>query len=496
MISKLKNFIAIILLAGLSGYGGSYFYHQKTESLMPISAKNVIDQPKALGVKFVSNPPNDPISPLKVSDGPDFVKAAESSIQGVVHVKVVSTVQNQFYNPFGGFFGQPQTQRQEGSGSGVIVTEDGYIVTNNHVVDHADKVEVTLNDKRTFTAKVVATDPSTDLALLKIDEKGLPFIVYGNSDDLKVGEWVLAVGNPFNLTSTVTAGIVSAKARNIGILGSNDPNNAQNKIESYIQTDAVVNPGNSGGALVNTRGELVGINSAIESPTGSYAGYSFAIPVNIVRKVMDDLVQYGSVQRGFIGVSIADIDSRLAQEKGLKEYKGVYVAGLSDDGAAKRAGIQEGDVITKVGDVDVNSVPQLQEQVSRYHPGDKISVSALRNDKPEVFSVVLRSMNGNASIEKSAPATASLNMLGASFNDATRDDKDNLGISGGAKITRLNPGKLRNSGIREGFIITSVDKKPIRSINDLENALKDKQGGVLIEGVYPNGMKGYYGFGL
>jgi serine protease Do len=496
MYSKLKNFISIVLIASLSGYGGSYLYHQKTESAAPVSIKNSIEQPKAVGVKFVSNPAGDAPNSTRADGGPDFVKAAESSVQAVVHVKVVSTVQYQFNNPFGGFFGQPQTQRQEGSGSGVIITEDGYIVTNNHVVDHADKVEVTLNDKRTFTAKVVGTDPSTDLALLKIDEKGLPIIVYGNSDELKVGEWVLAVGNPFNLTSTVTAGIVSAKARNIGIIGSQNPNHVTNSIESYIQTDAVVNPGNSGGALVNTKGELVGINSAIESQTGTYMGYSFAIPVNIVRKVMDDLVQYGNVQRGFIGISIADIDSKLAQEKGLKEYRGVYVAGLTYDGAAKRAGIQSGDVITKVGDVDVNSISELQEQVSRYHPGDKISVSGLRDGKPELFSVVLRNMAGNTSIEKSVPTAASLNMLGANFSDASRDDKNNLGISGGAKITLLNPGKMRNSGIHEGFIITSVDKKPIRSLNDLENALKDKQGGVLIEGVYPNGMKGYYGFGL
>ena len=478
MFSKLKNYFAIVLIAGASGLAGAYLFNKSSAPSVSVSEKNAV----AIPASFVSLP----------GDGnlPDFVKAAEATVHAVVHVKVYGS--QQVYDPFQGFFGyqNPQRQQTEGSGSGVIITEDGYIVTNNHVVDKADKVEVTLNDNRNFSAKVVGTDPSTDLALLKIEEKGLPFVTYGNSDEVRIGEWVLAVGNPFNLTSTVTAGIVSAKARNIGILPD------QYKIESFIQTDAAVNPGNSGGALVNTKGELVGINSAIASATGSYSGYSFAIPVNLVRKVMDDLAEFGSVQRGFIGVSIRDIDSKLAQEKGLKEVKGVYVAGLNEDGAARQAGLSEGDIITKVGEIAVNSVPQLQEQIGHFRPGDKVIVTALRNGNEKVFTVVLRNKDGGTALIKPSPSSNSLNLLGASFSDVSGSDKSNLGIGGGAKISKLNPGKLRSAGIKEGFIITSIDRKAVRNMADLENALKDRQGGVLIEGIYPNGMKGYYGFGI
>lgn len=423
---------------------------------------------------------------------PDFTKAADLTVHAVVHVKTFygnrSLGNNPFgYNPFD-FWGRPrENQQQEASGSGVIITDDGYIVTNNHVVDNAEKVEVTLNDNRTFAAKVVGTDPSTDLALLKIDEKALPYVVYGNSDNLKVGEWVMAVGNPFNLTSTVTAGIVSAKARNIGILPD------QFKIESFIQTDAAVNPGNSGGALVNTHGELVGINSAIASNTGSFTGYSFAIPVNLVKKVMDDLVEFGSVQRGFIGVSIRDVDSKLADEKGLKETQGVYVAGLSEGGAASEAGLKEGDIITKVGEIGINSTPQLQEQIGRFRPGDKVNVTVQRNGAEKTFAVVLRNKDGDTKVIKNDQV---LNLLGGTFENLQKEDGSKLGLQGGVRISKLMAGKLRSAGIREGFIITSIDKKPIRSTEDLENALKTKQGGVLIEGIYPNGMKAYYGFGI
>jgi serine protease Do len=479
MFRKLKNYFAIVLIAGASGLAGAYFYNESAQSTISISTKNA----EVIPASFVS------LSPAE-GELPDFVKAADATIHAVVHVKVFAT--QQVYDPFQGFFGfqNPQRQQTEGSGSGVIITEDGFIVTNNHVVSGAEKVEVTLNDNRNFTAKVIGTDASTDLALLKIDEKGLPFVTYGNSDNVKVGEWVLAVGNPFNLTSTVTAGIVSAKARNIGILPD------QYKIESFIQTDAAVNPGNSGGALVNTKGELIGINSAIASTTGSYSGYSFAIPVNLVRKVMDDLAEFGSVQRGFIGVSIRDVDSKLALEKGLKEVSGIYIAGLTEGGAAKDAGLQEGDVITKVGDINVNSMPQLQEQIGRYRPGDKVTVTAIRGGQEKSFLVTLRNKEGGTTLAKADNSEASLNLLGASFSEISGSDKSNLGLSGGAKISHLAPGKLRSAGIKEGFIITSVDRKPVRTISDLENALKDRQGGVLIEGVYPNGVKGYYGFGM
>ncbi|MCX6291894.1 MAG: Do family serine endopeptidase [Bacteroidetes bacterium] len=483
MNPTLKKTLSIFLVAAIGGIAGAYFSGYQNFSHHSISSRNISDNQQASSFKATTvGMQNSGEQSL-----PDFTKAAEMSVHAVVHVKTYSNRSvNNAFDPFG-FWGQPRNQLQEGSGSGVIITDDGYIATNNHVVDNADKIEVTLNDNRTFTAKVVGNDPSTDLALLKIDEKGLPFIVYGNSDNVKVGEWVLAVGNPFNLTSTVTAGIVSAKARNIGILPD------QYKIESFIQTDAAVNPGNSGGALVNTRGELIGINAAIASTTGSYTGYAFAIPVNLVKKVMDDLVEFGSVQRGFIGISIRDIDSKLADEKGLKETKGVYVAGLSSDGAAKNAGIDEGDIIVKVGDIEVNSTPQLQEQIGRFRPGDKVNVTVLRGNQEKTFAVTLKNKEGDTQLVKNEPG---LNLLGGSFETVSADTKSRLGIAGGVRVKKIFTGKLRSAGIREGFIITTIDNKPIKSTDDLETTIKSKRGGILIEGIYPNGMKAYYGFGI
>lgn len=481
MFRKIKKAIAILLIAATGGISGAYIFSKTNEPVY--DAKNISERQKV----YLTNFDNTAAPAL-----PDFTGAAEISVHAVVHVKTETTRSGGGYNPFGfdpfDFWGRPQPNRpQQGAGSGVIISDDGYIVTNNHVVENADKVEVTLNNNKTYSAKVIGTDPSTDLALLKINERNLPFIVYGNSDQLKVGEWVLAVGNPFSLTSTVTAGIVSAKARNIGILPD------QYKIESFIQTDAAVNPGNSGGALVNTRGELVGINSAIASTTGSYTGYSFAIPANLVKKVVDDLVEFGSVQRGFIGVSIRDIDNQLIQEKGLNVSDGVYVAGLTPGGAAESAGLREGDIITKVGDITVNSMPSLQEQIGRYRPGDKVNLTVVRDGKERSMPVVLRNKDGDTRLVKNDQV---LNLLGGTFENVNNDDKSKLGINGGVKVSKLLTGKLRSAGIREGFIITSVDKKPIRSTDDLENALKSKQGGILIEGVYPNGMKAYYGFGI
>ncbi len=431
----------------------------------------------------------------------DFVEAAEKTVNSVVNIKsIYESMGNQlYYDPFHFFFGDSpynRPQQQMATGSGVILTEDGYIVTNNHVIKGAQKIEVTLNNKETYEAKVVGMDPGTDLALLKIEAEKLPFIRYGNSDEVKVGEWVLAVGNPFNLTSTVTAGIVSAKARNINIIGG-DPRNGQIPIESFIQTDAAVNPGNSGGALVNTRGELIGINTAIASNTGSYTGYSFAIPVNIVQKVVTDLAEFGEVQRALLGVSIRDIDSKLAKEKNLKELSGVYVAGTFENGSAEEAGIKEGDVIIKINNVIVNSIPQLQEQVSRYRPGDKIAVEILRNGTIKTLPVVLKNKKGNTEIVKrSEIIKESVSSLGATFEALAEEEKERLKIKGGAKIISLSSGKLRSAGIKEGFIITKIDKKEIKSPEDIESALYNKKGGVLIEGVYPNGMRAYYGFGM
>jgi len=425
----------------------------------------------------------------------DLTSAAELSVHAVVHIKTEFQQKGNmgnYYDYFDFFgLGRPDVNPEPliGTGSGVIISNDGYIATNNHVVDGADFVEVTLNDKRTFVAKVIGVDPSTDLALLKIDASDLPFIVYGNSDVLKIGEWVLAVGNPFNLTSTVTAGIVSAKARNINILGDNS------SIESFIQTDAAVNRGNSGGALVNTKGELVGINAAIASNTGSYAGYSFAIPVNIVKKVMDDLARYGEVQRAYLGISIRDIDSKLASEKNIDKIKGVYIQDLVENGAAEEAGIKPGDIVTRINGLDVNSTSELLGDIGQYRPGDRVVLSISRNGTEKDYSVLLRNKDGNTSIIKKEENNI-ISILGATFMPVNESEKQKLRINNGLKITKLENGKLKNAGIREGFIIMSVDKKVVKTADDLKGALSDKQGGVLIEGIYPNGMRAYYGFGL
>ena len=494
-MKTIKKFASILMVSAVGGILGVIAY----KSMEQKQNHTILGEGK-LPLHFVSN--------AGIPEGTvSFVKAAEMTVHTVVNIKTEyhqdSFNSNFFFNdPFHNFlFGDrgrgaypPQTQMA--SGSGVIISENGYIATNNHVIANADKIEVTLNDKRTYTAEVVGSDPTTDLALLKINEKELPFITYGNSDNVKVGEWVLAVGNPFNLTSTVTAGIVSAKGRNINIL-ENDPSKGIYPIESFIQTDAAVNPGNSGGALVNTDGQLVGINAAIASNTGSYAGYSFAIPVNIVKKVMNDLLEYGNVQRAFIGVSIRDLDSKLAEEKNIKDYKkGVYVAGLTDDGAAQKAGVKEGDIISKIGTAEVNNSAELQEQVSNYRPGDKITIAVLRDGKETALELVLKNKDGGTALVKEEKVAATTTMLGATFLPVTDAEMQKLKIHNGLKITKLESGKLFNSGIKENFIIINIDKKPISSISDLTSALENKRGGVLIEGVYPNGLRAYYGFGL
>ncbi len=427
---------------------------------------------------------------------PDFVDAAERTVNAVVHVTTEAMVQQRdpFAEFFWGYRSAPAVP-QRGAGSGVIISDDGYIVTNNHVVEGADKIQVHLNDKRQFEAKVIGRDPSTDLALIKIDAKDLPIIAYANSDDVKVGEWVLAIGNPMNLTSTVTAGIVSAKARNINLL-QYDQTRDVFPIESFIQTDAAVNPGNSGGALVNASGELVGINSAIASTTGAYSGYSFAIPVNIVRKVTGDLMEFGNVQRAYIGVSIGDVDQDLAKQLAMDRIRGVYVKDITTDGAAEAAGIKAGDVILKVGSIDVNNVPQLQEQVGKFRPGDKVAVTVLREGRENVMDLVLRGKEGNTKVAAREEAVKASSVLGAQLVKATPDELRALKLQSGVKVKSLNGGKLRSSGIREGFIITRIDQQPIREPEDIVNALESKKGGVLIEGVYPNGMRAYYGLGI
>lgn len=438
--------------------------------------------------------------PAIPAEATSFADAAEGSLNAVVHVTTETMVENNYYSydSFQDFFFGPQARSEKrpslGSGSGVVISADGYIVTNNHVIDKADKVQVTLNNKKQYTATLIGTDPATDLALLKVEGANMPFVPYGNSDEVRVGEWVLAVGNPFNLTSTVTAGIVSAKGRDINIL-EGDAASGNSAVESFLQTDAAVNPGNSGGALVNTDGELVGINTAIKSNTGSYTGYSFAIPVNIVRKVVDDLLEFGVVQRAYIGVMIRNVDEEVAAEMGLSAPQGVLVTDLSEGGAARLAGIEAGDVITKVGNINVNDVPQLQEQVSKFRPGDKAMVTVLRAGNERVIPVLLKNREGSTELVSKATSETTA-ALGAYFRPVTNEEMAELGIENGIKVTKLNGGKLRSSGIREGFIITKIDKQNVRSMDEMIDILGNKKGGVLIEGVYPNGMGAYYGFGM
>ncbi len=440
----------------------------------------------------------------------DFTVAAELSIHAVVHVKTKTPVNVQRFGGFGGFsdplleyfFGpqqQPQRQQpqeipmQEGSGSGVIISNDGYIVTNNHVIDKSKEIEVTLNDKRTFKAKLVGADPNTDIALLKIEAENLPVIIFGNSDSLKVGEWVLAVGNPFNLTSTVTAGIVSAKARNINII------NSQMRIESFIQTDAAVNPGNSGGALVNTRGELIGINTAIASQTGSYAGYAFAVPTSIVQKVVTDLRQFGVVQRAVLGVSMGDITDQLAKEKNLKTMEGAFVGEVVENSAAEKAGIKKEDIIIQINGVDVKSSAQLQEQVGRYSPGDKITVTVLRDNKKITLKAELKNRQGNTGVVSSDAKT---DVLGAEFKEPSSKVKSQFQLSYGMEVKSVSNGKFQEAGIKPGFIIVKINNQAIRSTEDIESAFdaaintSDQFKVLNIAGIYPNGKVTYYAINL
>lgn len=424
---------------------------------------------------------------MGIAANTDFTKASETTVNAVVHIQTLSNGRGSDMNSLQDlFFGNPfgRSRPQVGSGSGVIISHDGYIVTNNHVIEGAQEIEVTLNDRRNYKAKVIGTDPSTDLALIQIDEKKLPFIEFANSDQVKIGEWVLAVGNPFNLNSTVTAGIVSAKSRKIDII------HKDLAIESFIQTDAAVNPGNSGGALVNTNGSLVGINSAIASNTGSYTGYSFAIPSNLVQKVVNDLAQFGKVQRAFLGVNIREIDSKFAKEKGLNQLNGVYLQGVTFGGSAEAGGLESGDIIVKINDKNTNTVSELQEQIGMYRPGDKVNVLVKRNGKDISLPVELKGDNGSKI--SSVQSERMLGSLGANF-EAINNEK---GIKRGLRVTELSAGKFKAIGIKEGYIILSVNKQEVGTVEELEKALQKTEGTVYIEGVYPNGTRAYYAFGM
>lgn len=425
---------------------------------------------------------------LPTENTPDFVNAAEASVNAVVHIKTTIVRKTSSYNDFFGAFlehlyGIPgQSQNMVAYGSGVVLSPDGYIVTNNHVVEGADEVEVTFNNKVVRNATIVGTDPTSDLALVKVDGEEFDYLVFGDSDMVKVGEWVLAVGNPFNLTSTVTAGIVSAKARNIGILGENS------NVESFIQTDAAVNRGNSGGALVNTKGELIGINAAIASHTGSYEGYSFAIPSNIVRKVVDDLLMYGETQRAYIGIYPQEMNAELAEQAGMRDIKGVYVADVITDGAAQKAGIKKGDVIDRINGNQVNTTTQLMEVIRQYRPGDEVDVEVIRNGKLQYYKVGLLNEEGSTDVVKRGESFYN-STFGVMLQPVSKQEMNSLKIKSGLKIVEIRQGAFQGAGV-EGFIITSVNGKAVSSKNDLESAIASSRSRkTYIEGVYPNGMR-------
>jgi len=431
------------------------------------------------------------LTSLQMQEGQiDFTYAAEQTVHAVVHVHTKTMMGAQPDNPImEWFYGDRYSKPREvsGYGSGVIISNDGYIVTNNHVIENAENVDVTLNDKRVFTAQVVGRDPSTDIALLKIKADNLPFIKYGDSDQLKLGEWVLAVGNPFNLTSTVTAGIVSAKGRSLNL------NEGDYRIESFIQTDAALNMGNSGGALVNTKGLLIGITSAIISPNGAYAGNSFAIPVTIVKKVINDLKEFGEVQRALIGVNITDVDPDIADKQNLSEIKGVLITRVLDDGSARDAGLKENDVIIKLDGQAVNTVAELQEQVGKHRPGDKATVTYLRNGKETSVTLTMKNISGNTSV-----VTAGMKgdtVYGAKLESLGSSDKRSFNVDYGVKVSDLNDGKFKDLGMKKGYIILNVNGKKVKNPSDVRQFTNNESNLKSIGGIQSDGTIFNYQFG-
>ncbi len=492
-----KIFLAAVLGSGLTVGGFTLFANKSKPVIIETAAQTM-----ARSASFT--PGNVDVAQ------PDFTYAAAKVTPAVVHItstteqRVAQGRQQQqlpegFREFFGDdFFESPQfrqgtPQPQVGSGSGVIISEDGYVITNNHVVENADKLEVILSDKRSYTAKVIGADPNTDIALIKIDADNLPTLTFANSDQIKVGQWVVAAGYPLALESTVTAGIVSAKGRNIGIIGRN--NRDRLPIESFIQTDAAINPGNSGGALVNANGDLIGINTAIASPTGSYAGYGFAVPSNLVYKVKEDLLKYGAVQRAYLGVMIRDINSQLAKEKDLNVSKGVYVDSLVANGSADKAGVKVGDVVLKINEQPVNSVAELQEQVGLRRPGDAVTLLINRNGTEKTLKIPLKGLEGNTAIVK-AERNETANALGAEFANLTDKEKKDYGVSYGVRVKNLFAGKLRSeTPIRPGFIIQKINGKDVHTVNELLKAIEVSQDEVYGVGVYPkDSQKIFFGF--
>jgi serine protease Do len=496
---KLKNILLVVLISSSTAFLSVWGYNKwqdrglagtQQPGKLPVNYAGFFDNPRANGAV-------------------DFTAASVASTPAVVHIKTKTKARqvtnnlprqrNPFSDLFGDdtfddFFNGPRTQtipEQRASGSGVFISDDGYIVTNNHVIEGADEINITLNNKRSYKATLVGADPSSDLAVLKIDGKNFPYLVYGNSDDVKLGQWVLAVGYPLTLDVTVTAGIISAKARSIGI----NRRQSENPIESFLQTDAAVNPGNSGGALINTDGQLIGINSAIASPTGSYAGYSYAIPVNIVKKVINDLIKFGTVQRAFLGIEYAPetLTEEQKKENGIRDGEGVYVTNTPTGGSAYAAGIRKGDFVTKINGVSVSTGPEMVEQVTRYKPGDKVTVTYVRDGKENTANLVLKNRVGNTDVVKTETI---LEKLGGQLETLDKKAATSYDVAGGVVVKKINEGLLSKTKMQEGFVITSVNGILIKNLDDLRLTLERNKGNtVKLEGIYP-GYEGSYGYPL
>ena len=496
---KLKQIVATVFISALTAFGVMFVYSNYVKNQSMVGGQDSNNLPANYKYAGLSDG-NGAGEPL------DFTKAAAASIPTVVHIKTKTNARqvtnnlprNRQQNPFSDFFGDDildqffggggsgNIPEQRASGSGVIISEDGYIVTNNHVIAKADELDVTLSNKKTYKAKVIGSDPAYDIAVIKIEAAGLPYLVYGNSDNVQVGQWVLAIGYPLNLETTVTAGIVSAKARSLG-LNKDRSGKSTGAVESFIQTDAAVNQGNSGGALINTEGKLIGINSAIASPTGYYSGYSYAIPVNIAKKVVDDIIKFGTVQRGYLGISYAAASDMSTAEKVRQNIPenafGIYVTDVPKDGAAYAGGIKKGDIIKKINAVNVNSGAEMQEQISNYKPGDKITVTYQRNEKEITSNITLKNSVGTFDVVTNDNNTSSL--LGAEFTTLDNKRAQDLGVDGGIVVKKIKEGIINDqTRMRDNFIILKVDGKAVKSVEQFDAAISNKSN-VTISGFYP-----------
>ena len=480
-VSRRTLILAVALSLG-SGLVGGLAGAWLTRPEPPAVSQRVNDDPPAIAVRSE-------LPPVAAASSADFVQASRIASPSVVFIKTLSNVQSRSADPFWDFWdfwGGMRRGPIANAGSGVVISPDGYIVTNNHVVDKADKIEVIFPNKHSYLAEVVGTDPNTDLAVLKIEAKNLKAATLGNSDQVQIGEWVLALGNPLNLTYTVTAGIVSARGRNINIVNSQFP------MESFIQTDAAINPGNSGGALVNLRGELIGINTAIASKTGAYSGYGFAIPSNIVRKVSRDLIEYGEVQISFLGAEVLDIDSNLADKISGDDYSGVYVYNVERDGSAARAGLREGDVILAIEGISINSKAEYLERLAHHRPGENIRLSIRRDNKLMELRATLFNKEGTTSVLKTQSVWSS--DLGCRITPLSKVERNRLNTEGGYRLTELRSGTIAQMGLPEGFVLISVNKQVPRNPQELIELLSRARGRVIIEGIPPGGSRSVYSF--